>query len=314
MSRFRFGVTLFPIPDARPAWLDAVKAAEEAGFDIVTVMDHIRSGGIWSALVSAHHAAPSLRVGTLAVNTDFWHPALLAREAITADELTGGRLELGIGTGWDLEDYKTLGWARRPAGERLERLVETLDVLELAFAGGRVDYRGRHFTVAPDAVWPRTRQERVPILVGGGGPRILELAGRRAQIVSISRNLQRGSAASWQEGVHDAAAARVKWVSDAASGRAEPPELHTMLVKILPGNRQAGLEALSRHYSLSLAQVTRSPHFLAGSPAEMAADLLERRERLGISYYTVSGGNAAGDAGLEMMRAVIERVRSAEGT
>jgi probable F420-dependent oxidoreductase len=314
---FRFGVTLYPVSTGTPGWVDAVRQAEEDGFDVVTVMDHFHSGGIWSALVSAHHAAPSLRVGTVVVNTDFWHPALLAREAITADELTGGRLELGLGAGWDLEDYRTLGWERRPAGERIERLAETLEILGQAFAGTPIEFSGKHFTVKAAGPWPRPRQERIPILVGGGGRGILGLAGRKASIVSISRNFQHGAPASWREpdGTDpgaDPTSARVGWVADAAGERFGALELHTMVVKLVRGRRAEASAQLAAAYGLSPAQVLASPHFLVGSVEEMASDLLERRARWGISYWGLSGGNAPGGNDLAVMGEVIGAVRAAD--
>jgi probable F420-dependent oxidoreductase len=306
----RFGVTLYPTGTASE-WADAVRRAEELGYDVVTVMDHFRSGGLWAAIVAAHHAAPSLRVGTLVLNTDFWHPALLAREAITADALTGGRLELGLGAGWDLDDYRTLARARPPVGERIERLGETLEILGLAFAGERVRFHGAHFTVDATEDWPRPAQRPVPVLVGGGGRAILELAARRASIVSVSRNFQRGAAASWRPGDGDPATRRVEWIREAAGERFDELELHTSLVKVVRTRDRAGAAAdVGRSYGLSAEQVLRSPHFLLGEPAEMVDDLLERRERLGISYLTLSGGDAPGGNAIESLREVIIKFRN----
>jgi probable F420-dependent oxidoreductase len=308
---FRFGVTLYPTGTAA-GWKDAVRRAEELGYDVVTVMDHFRSGGLWAALVSAHEAAPSLRVGTLVLNTDFWHPALLAREAITTDALTDGCLELGLGAGWDEDDYSTLGWSRRPIGERIDRLAETLDVLELAFAGERVRHRGAHFTVDATEDWPRPAQEPIPVLVGGGGRRILSLAARHASIVSVSRNFQQGAAASWRQGDVDPATQRVEWIREAAGERFADLELHTTLVKVVETrNRLDAAADLARAYDLRPKQVLASPHFLVGTPEQMAQDLLERRERLGISYVTLSGADVPGGNELASLQGVIGRLRNA---
>jgi probable F420-dependent oxidoreductase len=308
---FRFGVTLYPTSTGA-VWKDTVRLAEDAGYGVVTVMDHFRSGGLWAALAAAHEAAPSLRVGTLVLNTDFWHPALLAREAITTDALTDGCLELGLGAGWDDADYSTLGWTRRPIGERIDRLAETLDVLELAFAGTRVRYGGEHFTVEATEDWPQAAQQPIPVLVGGGGRRILALAARRAAIVSVSRNFQHGAAASWQQGDGDPTAKRVEWIREAAGERFDELELHTTLVKVVETrNRDDAVADLARAYDLRSQQVLDSPHFLVGTPAEMAQDLLDRRERLGISYVTLSGGNAPNGNELSSLREVIARITNA---
>ena len=317
MRPFRFGVTLSPAPSSRVGFTEAVKQAAAEGFDVVTVMDHFRSGGIWATLLAAHHAAPSLRVGTLVLNTDLWHPALLAREAVTADELTGGRLELGLGAGWDMEDYRTVGRTRRPAGIRIERLAETLEIVEQAFSGKAVQFHGRHFTVEAPEPWARPRQERPSLLVGGGGRRILELAGQKAAIASISRNLQDGGAASWREAEQagsagDLTSRRIAWVRDAAGARFPEVELHTQLVKVVEGDRERSAREIGAPLGLSAGEVLQSPHFLAGTVEEMAADLLERRARWGISYLGLSGGNAPGGPDLRLVGRVIRELRLRE--
>jgi len=296
---FRFGLTLFPVMGDRRAWTDSVKEAADAGFSIVTVSDHFgSSGGIWSSLVAAHDAAPDLRVGTLVLTNDFWNPSILAREAITADVLTDGALELGLGAGWAVEDYRATGIERGPAGERIERLDEALTILEQAFSGEHVRLSGAHHDVDGGAPWPGPVQEHIPILVGGGGKRILQLAARRADIVSIHRNLQRGIAESWQPeyadrgGFPDAVLERVSWIQEAAGERFEQLELHALILKVVVTDRRESEAAeIGRPNGLTAEQVLTSPHYLVGTIDQMVEDLLDRRERWGITYWTVVGGN-----------------------
>lgn len=292
---FRFGHTLFSLHRTRQAWRDDVQRAEQAGFTTIHVSDHFRTtGGIFAALQAAHEAAPRVRVGTLVLNNDFWHPSLLAREVITTDVLTDGAFELGIGAGWDEPDYLAMGLERRPPGERIERLSESLQILRQAFAGGQVGFQGRHYVVDGVAPWPKPVQSRIPILVGGGSPRILQLAARTADIVSIHRNLQRGVAGSWEpeKSGRDAVSERVGWIREAAGHRFPQLELHALVLKAVFGERREEAAAnLGRANGLAPEQILASPHYLIGSAAQMAEDLLQRRERWGISYWTLVAGN-----------------------
>jgi probable F420-dependent oxidoreductase len=308
-------VTLYPIASTREPWTDAVKRAEAAGAAVVTVNDHVKTGGIWAALVSAFQAAPSLRVGTMVLNNDLWHPAVLAREAITTDVLTDGRLELGIGAGWDAADYGALGLERRSPGMRIERLAETLEVLRQAFAGERISFRGKHYTVEAQERWPRPRQERIPLLVGGGGRRILSLAAERADIVSIHRNLRDGSAASWvDEGrAHgefpDGMSERVSWVRDAAAERLGALELHATVQKVVITERPLeAATALAAPLGYPPSELLRHPHFLIGTLEEMGEELRARRARWGTSYITIGGGVASSLENLRKLEPLISRL------
>ena len=290
---------MFSAIENRDRWRDDVLRAEQAGFAIITVSDHFRStGGIFSALQSVWEAAPRLRVGTLVLNNDFWNPSLLAREAITTDVLTNGALELGLGAGWDEPDYRAMGLERRPPGERIERLAESIAILRQAFAGEHVRLTGRHFSVDGGAPWPKPAQHRIPIVVGGGSERVLKLAGRVADIVSIHRNLQRGVPGSWEnekkgEGEFaDIVGERVAWVRDGAGDRFGDIELNAIILKaVFTDSRHDAAADLGRANGLSAEQILASPHYLIGRPEQMAEDLTRRRERWGISYWTLVTGS-----------------------
>jgi probable F420-dependent oxidoreductase len=308
MAEFRFGVTLFPVMSRRREWTDLVKRAEAAGFAVVTVIDHFgTSGGIFSSLVSAYEAAPSLRFGTLVVNGDAWNPALLAREVVTADVLTDGRFELGIGAGWNDDDYRALGLVRGPAEERIAKLGEGIEVLRRFFAGGPVSHEGTYYRIETGTL-PRPVQTHIPLLIGGGGRRILELAAREADIVSLHRRLDRGVAASWQgEGAragHDRVAERVGWVRAAAGERFGSIRFHALVQKVVLTERRRDAAAeLGKANGFDADEILASPHFLVGTIDEMVADLVERRSRWGISYWTLVGGDS-----IETLAPVVERL------
>ena len=284
---------------SRGAWLDQARQAEALGYSALSVTDHFATaGGPWSALVAAHDAAPSLRLGTLMLNNDLWNPAVLAREAITADVMTEGRLELGIGAGWDTPDYESAGVARAAAVVRIARLAETVQILRQALSGETVRFHGKHYDIKAASPWPKPSQKHLPIAIGGGGRRILELAARCADIVSVHRNLDQGIAASWHnhngggsvqaEVVSD----RIGWIRAAAGKRFPSLELHALILRAVITDRRMDVAAeLAKPRGLPAEDLLGSPHFLIGTVEEMAADLLERRARWGFSYWTVSASD-----------------------
>jgi probable F420-dependent oxidoreductase len=313
MRPFRFGVTLFPIMASRAGWLDSVRRVEASGFSVLTVTDHFHnSGGVWSSLVAAYDAAPSLRVGTLVLNNDFWNPSVLAREAITADVLTEGSLELGVGAGWDDPDYAATGIEKRSPGTRIERLGEALRILRPALSGEPVRFEGAHYRVDGGAPWPRPAQSRVPLLVGGGGRRVLRLAAREADIVSVHRNLEHGVAASWvkeKQGdrrLDAGVSERIGWIREAAGDRFAALELHALILKVaITDHRESAAAELGRANGLSADDVLASPHYLVGTVNGITDELRERRERWGISYWTLAGGQDP-----SLLAPVVERLSS----
>jgi probable F420-dependent oxidoreductase len=292
---FRFGVTLFPTTSSRRAWTDSAKRVVALGYSALTVTDHFgNAGGPWSALVAAHDAAPSLRLGTLMLNNDLWNPAVLAREAITADVMTEGQLEIGLGAGWDEPDYRSAGLVRAPASVRIARLAETIEILRQAWSGQVVKYSGAHYDVAAKSAWPKPMQTRLPLVIGGGGRRILELAAKNADTVSVHRNLDGGVAASWREGLGatapqaDVVSQRIEWIRAAAGERFAALELHAIILRATVTEKRLEIAGdLARPLGLRAEDLLGSPHFLIGTVDEMVADLLERRRRWGFSYWTI---------------------------
>src|SRR5439155_22652066 len=127
---FRFGVQAWTA-DSRRAWADQARQAADLGYSTLFLPDHLGDQlAPVPAMVAAADAAPSLRVGTLVFANDFRHPLVLATEASTMALLTDGRLELGIGAGWNQGEYDEAGIPFAPAGERISRLQETIALLK----------------------------------------------------------------------------------------------------------------------------------------------------------------------------------------
>jgi len=187
---FRFIAPMPPLRDSVPAWRDTLRRIEDLGYASISVSEHITAG--WAldamgALLAVADATERIRVVSLLLSNDLRHPVVLHKGAATIDVLSGGRLELGIGAGWLADDARALGQGTPTPGIRLERLGETLAILEALFASDApVTFRGRHFSVEDVVGEPRPVQRpRPPLLVGGGGPRVLALAAQHADIVGI---------------------------------------------------------------------------------------------------------------------------------
>jgi probable F420-dependent oxidoreductase len=289
---FRFGVSIWAA-SSRQEWRDKARRAEAAGFDTLLVADHLVDGMLppLTALVAAAEATDHLRVGTLVVNNDFRHPVLLAREAATIDLLTDGRLELGIGAGHMKVEYDEAGLTFDPPAMRVARLAESAEIVTRLLAGDEVQFDGRHYQVRGHRCFPLPVQRPVPLLIGGNGRRVLATAARWAHIVGFTGFSQ----VEGERGVNpthftdDGLAEQVQWVRDQAGHRFDDLELSTLVQGVtLSDDRRAtaaDLEGLVP--KLTVDDILSSPFGLIGTPVQIADQVRERRERLGISYLTV---------------------------
>src|SRR5574342_592324 len=181
---FRFGV-IHEEPQHPSVWASHLRRVEDLGFATFLVRDHFVAdfcGDQPAPLVALAHAAAlttRLRVGTLVLAVDYRHPVMLAKEAATLDLLSGGRLELGLGAGWLRREYAGAGIPFDSAGTRIERLEETIRILDGLFGDGPFSFAGKHFRVTELEGYPKPAQRpRPPLLIGGGRRRGLTLAGR----------------------------------------------------------------------------------------------------------------------------------------
>ncbi|QHC24147.1 LLM class F420-dependent oxidoreductase [Streptomyces sp. GS7] len=290
---FRFGVNMLTI-DSGPTWREKCRRAEELGYDVLLVPDHLGWPAPFPALVAAAEATERPRVGTFVLNAGFFNPALLAREVATTDALTGGRLELGLGTGYVKAEHDTAGLPFGTPGQRVDHLERTIGELDRLL--GDPEYR-------PQAV----QRPRPPLLIGGNGPRMLRLAARHAEIAAFTGGRQ---APGKPEGTvellpPEKLAASVAAYQDYAAGRAEPAELNIIVHQVLvtDDRRAAAREIAARGMGVDEEQALEVPTLLIGTPAQLAEQLRERRERYGFSYITVL------DPFLEAFAPVIEELK-----
>ena len=261
------------------------------------------------ALAAAAAATTTLRLGSMVFGNDYRHPLLLAQEMATLDVLSGGRLELGLGAGWMRTDYEEAGIAYDRPGVRIERLEEAVEVIYGLFSPDPLNYSGRHYAVTNHDGLPKPVQARPPLCLGGGGPKMLALAARLADIVGVNPTLRSGEIG--EDAIADVTAerfdAKIEWVRDAAGDRLDQIELSVLVQSTqFTGDRRAAqeaLEATGAMFGYSAKQVAATPMLLIGSPEEIADTLRERRERWGFSYAIVQS-----DTDLDAFAAVIEEL------
>jgi probable F420-dependent oxidoreductase len=305
----RFGVSMWSAA-SRDEWRAKARRAEAAGFDTMLVADHLAEEMFppLTALVAAADATDRLRVGTLVVNNDFRHPVVLAREAATVDLLTGGRLELGLGAGHMKHEYDEAGLQFDRPAVRVARMAESAAILRRLLDGDEVTFDGEHYRVHGHRCFPQPVQQPVPLLIGGNGRRVLETAGRLADIVSFTGFSQvEGENEVNPTHFTDAGLAeQVTWVLTAAGPRFDELELSTLVQGVvLTDDRRAAAEQVQALVpTLRVDDILSSPYSLIGTPRQIADQLRERRDRLGVSYITVFEKDA------DAMAKVIELVRN----
>lgn len=290
---FRFGVMIHS-GGSRQALADTARRVEALGYSTFLLPDHLDQPlSALPALAVAAEATSQVRLGTFVLANDFRNPVLLARDVATLDLLSGGRIELGLGAGWRQGEYAQAGIPYDAAPVRINRLAESLQVLAGCFAERPFAFAGEFYTVAELDGQPKPAQRpRPPFLVGGGGKRILSLAARQADIVSIiPRARPEGSgqdSADWTTATEAATRQKLAWIREAAGDRFAALELNAMVYAVMASDdRRAAAGQLAGRFGLTSDEVLASPHALVGSTEQMVEDLRSRREAFGISYITV---------------------------
>jgi probable F420-dependent oxidoreductase len=268
---------------------------EDLGYSSLLMPDHFHDQlGPLVALTAAAMAAPTLRIGALVFDNDFRHPVVLAKEAATLDLLTGGRLELGIGAGWWLNDYQRSGIPYNPPKVRVDRFEEALAILKGLFGERPFSFSGEHYKVSEMDGQPKPVQKpHPPFMIGAGRKRMLSIAAREADIVNITFSMRSGV---WDHeanatGTAQATADKVQWVREAAGDRLKRLELGVpVFVAEITDNRLRAAEQMSPTYGLTPEGMLGSPHFLVGSIDGIVEELERRREEYGFSYIIFSRG------------------------
>jgi probable F420-dependent oxidoreductase len=292
---FRFGVQLSSL--APGTWREDLARIESLGYSSVFWPDHF--GSQWeptTAITAAAVATRTLRVGTLVYDVDYRHPVVLAKSAATLHLISGGRFEFGIGAGWMETDYVEAGIPYDPPGVRIARLDEALRIIRSMWENERTTFAGSHYRIREIARAAELPDgERPRILIGGGGRRVLELAGRHADIVGINPRLVEGrvTASTPADLAPEQVRRKVEWVRDAAEAAGRDPgaiEFNSLSFLVAVTDDPSGLRrGIAANTGMSEAQVADCPLFLTGSPTEIRDRLEKRREETGISYVVIQG-------------------------
>jgi len=283
---------------------DQARRAEAAGFDLIHTSDHLSPG--WSPtlpLLAMAEATTRLRLCPLVLNNDFHHPALLAAEYANLDHLTGGRVELGLGAGHSFTEYEAMGKQFDPARTRKARMGEAIEILRRLFDGETVTYAGEHYQL-DEVRTMRSLQERLPIMAGVNGPAALAHAARHADTIGLmmlGRTLADGHTheVRWEAERLDGT---VGYIRDHSVDRDVELNALVQVVQITDDREGALRELLTELPSLSFDDAATTPFLAYGTPAEIAAHLVQCRQRWGINYFSVRS--------IEEFQPVIERLRA----
>jgi len=314
---FRFAVQATNAAGARE-WRDTARKVQDLGYSTLFLADHYLGPGPAqraartprqdlapiAAMATAAAVTETLRIGCRVFCIDYHVPAVLAKEAATLDLLSDGRLELGIGAGWSGVEYTAMGLEFDRPGRRISKLEEVIELIKAHFDGSELAIGGEFVNVHGYAGRPRPVQRpHPPIIIGGGGRRVLGLAAREADIVSIS-NVPFVESNDAGLSPHEEARRRIGYVQAAAPERFDTLEVESSpYFTEITADQESALAELASKTQIPTEVLRDHPNVLIGSPATVADVLLSRRDELGVNYVTVQQSQA------EAFAPVVSRLR-----
>ncbi|WP_430335130.1 LLM class F420-dependent oxidoreductase [Rhodococcus sp. ACT016] len=276
--------------------------AEELGYDSFMIPDHLGNQvGPIAALGALAVATDKIRLGTAVLANGFRHPAVLAKDAATIDVLSGGRLELGIGAGWMREEFEKGGIEYERPGVRIAKLEESLQILDTLLRGQECNFEGKFYKIDGLKGSPRPRQgPRPPIAVGGGGPKMLALAAKYADIISVATPTSADGRLLLSGITMEQTIARVEQIREAAGDRFADIELNWTITAIMVTDdreqaAEMALAAIDQGFppnieadvTLSVEEILNSPYLAIGTYEEIADQIRNVREKTSMSYVGV---------------------------
>jgi probable F420-dependent oxidoreductase len=309
----RFGTTAGRA-DSAETLRTLARRAEELGYSTFGLADHfmIPFAPLVAGMAAAD-ATTAVRIGQVVLASDFRHPAVLAKELATLDVLSGGRVEIGIGAGWMRDEFDAAGIPFDAPSVRIERLEEAVTVLKRLFADEPCTFDGHHFTLAAlDGLPKPVQRPHPPIMIGGGGRKVLSVAARQADIIQVLPGVIRGVAAldatqfaarSYRE--------KVEWIRDAAGARFHSIELGTLLMHVAVTDDVdrarddflAQFPADAVQDDATRAELLASPVVAIGTIDEVCDRLMATRDEFGFSYFSTPVGGTP-----DVLASVIDRL------
>ena len=291
---FRFAAQISKAASAKE-WAETARKVEDLGYSSLTLSDHFGDQlAPVPAMAAAAAATTTLRIGTLVFDNDYKHPLVLAKEAATLDVLSDGRLELGLGAGWMKADYEQAGMPYDRPGVRIDRFEEGLQIIKGLMADGPFSFSGEHYTITDHDALPKPVQRPYPpIIIGGGGKRMLSIAAREADIVSVNPDLREGlgGAETAPNMTPASTSQKLAWVKEAAGSRFDQLELNVLIGFCMFTDSPMGIaEAMAPAFGgITPEQALQVPGCLIGSADFMVEELQRRREEWGFSYIGLEG-------------------------
>ncbi len=276
------------------------RRAESIGYSALMAPDHLTAQyAPVPFLTAAAAATEKLRVGTFVFNNNLRHPAVLAQEHATVDRLSGGRLEIGLGAGWNRPEHDAIGIPFESVGTRVAKLTEAIQVFKGCFGDEKFSFDGEHYTITDyDALPKPIQRPHPPIFIGGGGKRLLTLAAKEAQIIGLAPRIgkdEKGLPTLDTSSITVAATEeKIGWVREAAGDRFAGLELNIyptggpmVLTSDAKGEARRRADELRERtgVELTVEEVMESPHVFIGSIKELTRKFIDVRERLGISSF-----------------------------
>lgn len=288
-----------------------VRRAEAIGIDTLVIPDHlIEQMAPVAAMTAIAAISDRLRVSAFVLNNDLRHPAVLAQELASLDALSGGRLDIAIGAGWNRAEYEAIGLSFDPTPVRQARLAEAVAVLKGCFRPGPFSFAGEHYAIADYDAYPKpVQQPHPPFLIGGGGRRTLTLAAREASIVGFAPRIRAGGVPDLASISFEATREKVAWVREAAGDRFADLELNVYpsmtgisLTDEPIAEAREVVERLEERTGTRLTpeELLDSPHIFIGTQDDFVAKFRRLRAELGITSIMVG---AVGE-----LDAVVERL------
>ena len=310
MKPYSFLADAFDATSAREVG-ERARAAEDLGVTTFVLPDHlVPQLAVVPYLATVAALTERLRISAFVHNNDLRHPAVLAQELATLDVLSGGRLDVAIGAGWNEPEYRAIGMPFDGIRVRQDRLAEAITVIKGCFGPAAFSFSGTHYTITDYDAHPKPAQRpHVPFFIGGGGRRTLELAAREADIVGLAPRILSGQRPDPLSITWAATEEKIGWVREVAGDRFDaltfnvyPSQWPITVTDDLRAEARKVIDRMRERTGIELTEkdVIDSPHIFIGSIDRFVEKFSELRERLGISSFLVGS--------LDELGPVVERL------